>query len=238
VNNYIMVNRKGERWRNENQSTPPHVGWHQFTLFDDSICDYIYAPTWVIFDQTVIDAGQLGPDPTASNARGMYAPTLPKELGRYDGWSADNQVEIEKGWVKHGDTLEALIADMGEQWMDLATLQAQIDEWNAICAAGVDHQFARPAENLLPINNPPYYAYPIYPGGCSTLGGPKKNEHAQILDVNDEPIPRLYGAGCFGNFQAHTYGITGGNNAENMVWGRIGARHACALDPWDAQTSA
>ena len=53
--------------------------------------------------------------------------------------------------------------------------------------------------------------------------------------MNDEVIPRLYAAGCFGNFAAHSYGISGGNNAENMVWGRIGARHASALEPWDAE---
>ena len=48
-------------------------------------------------------------------------------------------------------------------------------------------------------------------------------------------IPRLYAAGCFGNFQAYTYGITGGNNSENMVWGRIAGRHCAQLESWDAK---
>ena len=61
--------------------------------------------------------------------------------------------------------------------------------------------------------------------------------NAQVLDTEDEVIPRLYAAGSFGNFQRHTYGISGGGNAENMVWGRIAARHAAALEPWD-QASA
>ena len=82
-----------------------------------------------------------------------------------------------------------------------------------------------------------FYAWPLYPGGCSTLGGPKKNTEANVVDCNDQPIPRLYAAGCFGNMAGHTYGISGGNNAENMVWGRIAARHAAALEPWD-QASA
>ena len=34
---------------------------------------------------------------------------------------------------------------------------------------------------------------------------------------------------------AVSYGITGGNNAENPVWGRIAARHAAGLDAWDAK---
>ena len=35
------------------------------------------------------------------------------------------------------------------------------------------------------------------------------------------------------SFQAHSYGITGGNNSENMVWGRIAGRHCAGLEPWD-----
>ena len=62
-----------------------------------------------------------------------------------------------------------------------------------------------------------------------------KNENAQVLDPAQNPIPRLYAAGCFGNFQSHTYGITGGNNSENQVWGRIAARHASGLENWDAE---
>lgn len=239
--NYIWTDRLGKRWRNEKAGNSPHVGWHQWLPFDDSICDFSRVPTWAIIDQTAFEAGRLGPDPTAKLARGMYAPSLPKEVGRYDGWSEDNKAELERGWLITGNTVEELVAGMQEidpGMMDPATLQATIDSYNSYCEAGADPEFGRPAENLLPLNNPPFYAWPIYPGGCSTLGGPKKNEHAQVLDTKDEPIPRLYAAGCFGNFAAHTYGISGGNNAENMVWGRIGARHACALEPWDAAENA
>lgn len=236
--NYIWVDRTGRRWRNEKAANSPHVGWHQYLPFDDAICDFPRIPTWAIIDQTAFEAGRLGPDPTAKLARGMYAPTLPKELGRYDGWSEDNKPELERGWLKTGNTVEELVAQMHEVdpgMMDAATLQETIDRYNAACESGVDEEFGRPADKMLPLATPPFYAWPIYPGGCSTLGGPKKNVNAQVLDLDDQPIPRLYAAGCFGNFAGHTYGISGGNNAENMVWGRIGARHACALEPWDAQ---
>lgn len=235
--NYLHVDRIGRRWHNEKAGSSPHVGWHQYTKFDDSICDYIVAPYWVIIDQTAFEAGQLGPDPEGKLARGMYAPGLPDEVGRYPGWSKDNMAEVERGWIKTSDTVEGLVEQMqlvDPGFMNAKNLAAAIEAYNAACEAGEDAEFGRPAETLLPVSTPPYYAWPVYPGGCSTLGGPKKNENAQVLDVNDEVIPRLYAAGCFGNFAAHSYGISGGNNAENMVWGRIGARHACALDPWDA----
>lgn len=233
---YVHVDRIGRRWHNEKTGASPHVGWHQFTKFDDEICDYAVAPYWVVIDQTGFDAGRLGPDPTAKLARGMYAPSLPKEVGRYDGWSEDNKAELERGWLKTGNTFEELAAEMQKVdpgFMDAEKLKESVEHYNELCAAGEDPDFNRPGDKMLPLENPPYYAWPVYPGGCSTLGGPKKNEHAQVLDTKDQVIPRLYAAGCFGNFAAHTYGISGGNNAENMVWGRIGARHACALEPWD-----
>lgn len=240
TDNYVWVDRIGRRWRNEKASSSPHVGWHQYLAFDDGICDFPLIPTWAIIDQTAFDAGRLGPDPTAKLARGMYAPTLPDEVGRYPGWSEDNKAELDRGWLKMGNTIEELVEEMHKvdpDMMDAETLKATIDQFNSYCEAGSDPDFERPAESLLPISNPPYYAWPIYPGGCSTLGGPKKNENAQVLDTKDEVIPRLYAAGCFGNFAAHTYGISGGNNAENMVWGRISARHAAALEPWDKEAS-
>ena len=59
--------------------------------------------------------------------------------------------------------------------------------------------------------------------------------NAEVLDPAGNVIPRLYAAGCFGNMAGHTYGISGGNNAENMVWGRIAGRNAASLEAWDAQ---
>ena len=112
-------------------------------------------------------------------------------------------------------------------------MKATIEKYNGYCAAGSDPDFQRTETTLAPVSTPPYYAYPLYPGGCSTLGGPKKDVNAQVLDVDDQPIGRLYAAGCFGNMASHTYGISGGNNAENMVWGRIAARSASANKPWD-----
>ena len=119
--------------------------------------------------------------------------------------------------------------------MDVDTLKATFDEYQGFCDAGSDVRFDRSAETMTKLDGGPYYAISVYPGSCSTLGGPKKNANGQVLDTADNPIPRLYAAGCFGNFQSHSYGITGGNNAENQVWGRISARHCAGLESWDAE---
>jgi succinate dehydrogenase/fumarate reductase flavoprotein subunit len=237
---YIWVDRRGNRWRNEIVMPHPHVGWHEFEGFDESICDFGKVPTWAIIDHTAFAAGRLGPRGTDKMARGMYASGLPREVYGWEGWSEDNVAELDKGWLLTGNTLDELVQQIltRDEWMDAEVLKATVERYNSYCAAGDDLEFGRPAQRMLPLETPPFYAWPIYPGGCSTLGGPEKNEHGQVLDTQGEPIPRLYAAGCFGNIAGHTYGIAGGNNAENMVWGRICARHASSLQAWDVEPSS
>lgn len=232
---YFTVNRLGKRYVNENNMGSPHNGWHTLLHFDDSIDDFDRIPSWTIFDQSCFSAGKLSTSQGDWFECGNFATDLPDSVRAWDGWSQDNQAEVDKGWILKADTLEELAAQMKEfdHWMDPETLQATFDEYQAFCEAGVDSRFDRAAETLVALDEGPYYAVSVYPGSCSTLGGPMKNENGQVLDPAQNPIPRLYAAGCFGNFQSHSYGITGGNNAENQVWGRISARHAASLDNWE-----
>lgn len=234
---YIWVNRLGKRYVDENNTGSPHNGWHTLMSFSDQICDFDRIPSWCVFDQATFEAGKMGTSQGDWFECGNFTTDLPDELRDWDGWSADNQAEVDKGWILKADTLEELGAKMKEwdSWMDPETLAATVAEYNGFCAQGRDERFDRSPQTLVALaEEGPYYAYAIYPGSCSTLGGPEKNVHGQVLDPAGNPIPRLYAAGCFGNFQDHSYGITGGNNAENMVWGRICARHACGLESWDA----
>ena len=239
-NAFFTVNRLGKRYQNENKTGgTAHNGWHTLMSFNDAIDDYDRIPSWQIFDQKGIDGGPMGTQQGGWFECGNYTTDLPDELRDWDGWSDDNQVEIERGWVLKGDTLEDLAKKIQEfdHWMDYDNLKATFDEYQAACDAGMDPRFDRElnAEEDKLTPEGPYYAISIYPGSCSTLGGPKKNANAQVLDPAGNVIPRLYAAGSFGNFQAHSYGITGGNNSENMVWGRIGGRHCAGLEPWDKE---
>ena len=233
---FIYTDRLGKRWVDEMRIGSPHNGWHAFTHFNDEICDYDHCPSWCVFDQTLFEAGPMSTRQGDWFECGNFTTMLPDELRDWEGWSDDKQAEVDKGWIIKADTIEELAAKMKEidKWMDVGTLKATIDTWNQVCENGEDPEFHRSPATLNPLNNPPFYAYTVYPGSCSTLGGAMKNEHGQVLDVFAErPIPRLYGAGSFGNIHSHTYGITGGNVAENMIWGRISARHAASLDAWD-----
>lgn len=236
--NYLDVTRTGKRWHNEKGGFDPHNGWHPYMNWDEKICDFDRIPTWIIFDQKGLDGGPLGPSADSGSMQ-MNLKGLPASCGAYGGWSDDNSWELEHGWIKQGNTLDELAAAMADpdafvdDRMDVETLKATIERWNEMVANGVDEEFGRDLSGLEPLE-PPFYAMPKYPGGCTTLGGPKKNEHAQILDGAGNPIPRLYGAGSMCNCHNHTYGISGGGNAENMVFGRIAARHAAELEAWDA----
>jgi predicted oxidoreductase len=144
-------------------------------------------------------------------------------------WSEDNSAEIEKGWIANAATLEELADQMKRPPEDVIRA---IDTFNADCARGTADKFGRQSADMQPIDTPPYYAVEIVPGIVCTTGGGKRNEHSQVLDASSKPIPRLYEAGELGSTMANLY-QNGSFLTECMVFGRIAARHALALDVWD-----
>jgi succinate dehydrogenase/fumarate reductase flavoprotein subunit len=237
--NFIEVDRLGHRFINED-TFAPHGGWKPYAHFDEEICDFDRIPSWYIFDDTAFKGGTLGNPVGGASIEaggtgiGYTTPGLDPELGGWEGWSTDNQWELERGWIKTGDTLEELVEQIhgwDPDYMDLDTLKASIDRWNELCDKGVDEDFGR--KKLAKIETPPFYAVNLYPGICNTIGGARRNGKAQVLDPDGNPIPRLYSAGSFGNMAGHTYAITGGNGSENWCVGRIAGREAAHLDGWE-----
>ncbi len=170
---------------------------------------------------------------------GHMAADLPEEVGGWVGWSSDNQWEINRGWVRKADTIEGLAALMHEfddkidEAMLTANLRETIGAYNSYCTDGVDPDFGRSADTLLPVSTPPYYAIPIFPGLCSTAGGPRKNVNGEVVDVDGKCLRAPYAAGTVSETYGFTYGVTGGNGADFRIWGRICARNAAALKDWE-----
>lgn len=79
-------------------------------------------------------------------------------------------------------------------------------------------------EQPVPLDKPPFYAFPFQGGITATFGGPKINERAQIVNTEGRPIKGLYAAGnaagglFFGNY------IGGSQLGGATVFGRIAAR--------------
>jgi succinate dehydrogenase/fumarate reductase flavoprotein subunit len=139
----------------------------------------------------------------------------------YD-WSPDNSKEIERGWIIRADTSQELARRIS---VNPDELSKTVKKYNSYCEQGEDPEFGRDPESLLPLRNPPYYAMPLWPGGPSTHGGPRRNAKAQILNLDGNPIPRLYGAGEFGSIHGMLY-YAGGLVGECIAFGRIAGENA------------
>ena len=139
-------------------------------------------------------------------------------------WSEGNVDEIEKGWIVKADTVAELAEKIG---LDAETLQATLDKYNGFVDAGEDIQYGRNPETLVAVKEGPFYAMEIGPTMLNTQGGAKRNEKAEVLDVNGDPIPHLYSAGEMGALFADMYN-GGGNLGECVAFGRIAGANAAA----------
>lgn len=136
-----------------------------------------------------------------------------------DGYVVD---PAEDGYGYKSDSIEDLASQMGVPVNELVNT---IAIWNDACAKGEDDRFHRPAETLTPIASPPFYAVKCLPEVLNTDGGPRRNEKAEILDVEGNPIPHLYSSGEFGSIWCDKY-QGAGNISECLAFGKIAARNA------------
>lgn len=79
----------------------------------------------------------------------------------------------------------------------------------------------------LPIDRPPFRAWPISSANCFTFGGLRCNSNAQVLDKDGREIPGLYAAGeTMGLYYGKYTGAT--SVLRGLVFGRRAGRHAAA----------
>ena len=121
-------------------------------------------------------------------------------------------------------------------------LQRTLDEYNA-AALGDPSRFDPDGKDALatvpgldppksnwarPIDEPPFYAYPVTCAGVFTFGGVGTNERAEVVDGDEVPIPGLYAAGeMTGLYHDDYVGATSVLRA--LVFGRIAGRNALDL---------
>jgi len=148
--------------------------------------------------------------------------------------SDDNSAELANGWIIKADSIEELAAKLGREPDPLfgkVPLEEAIDGWNASCAAGVDEDQGR-TQNLTPIEGPPFYAIECFPNCVNTQGGMTRNTKAQVIDIRDKPIPRLYSAGENGDIWTWVYQCMSNVGGGCFGYGRVAGQNAAAEEPW------
>ena len=206
---HVICDGAGRRYANETmQARLLHGFYYEMLHYDHQRGGYGRIPSWWIFDERRRSAGPL---------------TLPHlgacKVGLYD-WSPDNFAEIERGWIGAGATVADAAETVGMP--DAEAAARCVAEYNADCAAGLD-AFGRPPDTLVPLDSPPYYCVPLYPGGSNTCGGPRRDARSRVLDPYDTPIPGLYAAGELGQPVGMLYPADGANLSEAFCFGRIAA---------------
>lgn len=122
-----------------------------------------------------------------------------------------------------GSTWEELARNAG---IDAAGLVETVEKFNGYAQSGVDPEFGRPADKMSPFPaEGPYYAVKLVPVILNTQGGARRNENAEVLGTDGNPIPHLYSAGEFGGICSNQY-QGGGNIAECIIFGRIAGQNA------------
>lgn len=156
---------------------------------------------------------------------------------------------LESGRLKQAWTLDDLARLCG---IDAAGLGETVERFNANAERGIDPDFGRgesaynralgdPSHKvhpcLGPIDEPPYYACQVVPGDIGTCGGLLTDDHARVLDQDDQPIGGLYATGNItATVMGRHYLGPGASIANSMVFGYVAARHATGAVGENADT--
>ena len=138
--------------------------------------------------------------------------------------------------VYGAETLEELAGYMGYEGDAVDNFVASVERYNELCEAGVDEDYGKAADFMLPISEPPFYGSvgdtTQQAGTSVTLGGLVTDANFNVLDDDDNPISGLYAIGnCCGGRYALTYpGILAGNSiGQAMTNGYVCGQIVAAL---------
>ena len=205
----ILVNRTGRRFLNEGR---PNLGV-AIDERDPATGLPVHLPAWRIFD--------------AQFARKNPTVML---LGRLD-----------RGWLRRARSVAELAKMIG---LDPAALTETVERFNQFARRGRDEDFHRgetawekfnapdPGPEaggngaLGTIRVPPFYAAPYDRAILVTKGGPRTNEHGQVLREDGSVIEGLYAAGvAMANPIGSKAAGAGSTIGPCLTWGYICGRH-------------
>lgn len=209
---YIRLDARGLRFADESASHA-HNARHQligrihYLVFDENIKEHI------INKQASGSAGGPMADLPVGGAQS------------YDTIDDDIQKQIDKGYAIKANNIDDLA-----QWIgcDPEVLKGTIKDYNGFCEKGYDEHLLKPAEYLVPLNKPPYYAIRNKLAILLTHGPLRVSTEMEVVDTDYNPIPGLYAAGAdIGGTENDTYANLGRHSSTwAMASGRIAGENA------------
>ncbi len=94
--------------------------------------------------------------------------------------------------VFKGDTIEEAAEKAG---LDPSVVAAQLARYNGFCARGIDEDFGKDVEALIPLEEGPFYIFETVPNVKGTNGGLVIDAGTRVLNAEGVPIVGLYAAG-------------------------------------------
>ena len=158
---------------------------------------------YTVFDRAILEA---------------WLKDAPDELATVD--AADDAA------LAKANTLEEAASAIG---LDPDALRATVDRYNQLAEAGVDTDFGKAPEFLVPIAQAPFYVGKLTQELLVGIGGIETNRHGQALDADKNPIAGLYAVGtdgCMLYRNIYTINVGGTCNANNVNSARNAANHA------------
>jgi len=204
----LYINTRGQRFINE--IAPYCVVGPTVVAQPESRC-------WGVFDSRALTyATEHPPNPD------------PYGLGfkMRSNWEAETlNKEISSGRIIKAETLPELARLTG---MPAESLEHTIRKWNQNVMQGKDPEFGKQSSEMLPLDQPPYYAADVRPNVVGiTYAGLKIDEEARLLDQFARPIPHFYAAGeAAGGLEKSIYPGGGYSIGAALVFGRIAGKNA------------
>jgi fumarate reductase flavoprotein subunit len=108
---------------------------------------------------------------------------------------------IDRGVVVKADTPEELAEKMD---VPVAVFMETFQRYQKMTTQGLDEDFGKRRELLIPLDQPPYYALKFGPALLAVVGGLRVDTEMRVLNENGVPVEGLY---AIGNTAGGRYGV-------------------------------
>lgn len=224
----ILLNNQGRRFTQENAMW----GYFGTRVYHEAIKQNCLDPSKIYFWFIV--------DKTAADNSVRYKPIIHhkeiKPLSNNAFFKTANESYFKL--IQKADTVDELADKIG---LPKAEVKNSVLRWNQMVEKGKDTDFGRSNVNgtkdMEKLEKAPFYALPYISYSMGGFGGLKVNRQTQVIDVNHQPISRLYAAGALisGMFTAPFYNGCGWSVMGTVHWGRKAGRNISQLNSWTSQ---